>query len=123
MRTARNTGMVRMPTTEPSINNAIAAVLRERRRAWVHPQIVRSENTGVFRTAGRQPDVLITEPGTSPVVVETEVAPAATVEKDAKGRLGQILSENGRPVLSSVAVRLPPELRDHEGQARCSSTD
>lgn len=104
-----------MPTTEPSINNVIASVLRESRRAWDPPQIVRSENTGVFLLASRQPDILIMEPGTSPVVVETEVVPATTVERDARERLRQIVRENDKPVLSSVAVRLPPFLRDHEG--------
>ncbi len=76
---------------------------------------MRSENTQVFREAGRQPDILITEAGTSPVVVETEVLPAATVEGDARSRLGQFLSESGRPILSSVAVRLPTALRNYEG--------
>jgi hypothetical protein len=55
------------------------------------------------------------ESGTSPVSVETEVLPAQTVEKDARGRLGRILAENGRPILSSVAVRLPQHLRGLEG--------
>ena len=78
-----------MPTTERSINDAIALVLRERRRLWAAPQRVRSENTRIFRDAGLQPDILITEPGTTPVVVETEVLPAVTVEADARSRLGQ----------------------------------
>jgi hypothetical protein len=104
-----------VPTTEPSINNALAAVLREQRRAWRHPQTLRSENTRVFREAGLQPDILITEPGTSPVVVETEVMPAISVEGDARSRLGQVLRKNGKPILSSVAVRLPVTLRRHEG--------
>ena len=55
------------------------------------------------------------EPGTSPVVVETEVMPAQTVEKDARDRLGQVLRQNGRPILSSVAVRMPAKLRNVEG--------
>jgi hypothetical protein len=104
-----------VPTTEPSINNAIAAVLREQRKAWARPAVLRSENTRVFREAGRQPDILITEAGTSPVVVETEVLPAITVEDDARSRLGHFLRENGKPILSSVAIRLPIALRDHEG--------
>jgi hypothetical protein len=60
---------------------------------------------------------LITEPGTTPVVLETEVLPAATVEADARSRLGQALRDTGRQVFSSVAVRLPPALREHEGAA------
>lgn len=106
-----------MPTTERSINDVIALVLRERRRRWALPQRVRSENTGIFRDAGLQPDILITEAGTSPVVVETEVMPAATVEADARSRLGQPLRDSGRQVFSTVAVRLPLVLRDHEGTA------
>jgi hypothetical protein len=106
-----------VPTTERSINDAIALVLRERRRLWAAPQRVRSENTRIFRDAGLQPDILITEPGTTPVVVETEVLPAATVEADARSRLGQALRDTGRQVFSSVAVRLPPALREHEGAA------
>jgi hypothetical protein len=106
-----------MPTTERSINDAVALVLRERRRLWAPPQRVRSENTRIFRDAGLQPDILITEPGTTPVVVETEVFPAITVEADARSRLGQELRDTGRQVFSSVAVRLSPALREHEGSA------
>jgi hypothetical protein len=106
-----------VPTTERSINDVIALVLRERRRLWALPQRVRSENTRIFRDAGLQPDILITEAGTSPVVVETEVMPAATVEADARSRLGQALRDSGRQVFSTIAVRLPLALRDHEGTA------
>jgi hypothetical protein len=87
-----------MATTEPSINNAIATVLRDLRRAW-HPHgVLRSENTAVFEGGG-QPDILIMESGTSPVSVETEVLPAQTVERYARSRLSRILAENGRPIL------------------------
>ena len=77
--------------------------------------VAKREYSRFFREAGRQPDILITEAGTSPVVVETEVLPAISVEADARSRLGQFLSENGKPILSSVAIRLPVVLRDHEG--------
>jgi hypothetical protein len=103
-----------MATTEPAMNDAIAGILRQLRRTWASPQVVRSENTGVLRSAKR-PDILIMEPGTSPVVVETEIMPARTVEDDARSRLGQVLRENGRAVLSSVAVRMPRKLRDLDG--------
>src|ERR1700720_3005076 len=109
-----------MATTEPSINNAVATVLRNLRRAW-HPQgVLRSENTSLFEGGG-QPDILIMESGTSPVSVETEVLPAQTVEKDARSRLGRILAEHGSPILSSVAVRLPQQLRDVEGASLVSA--
>src|SRR5260221_7079774 len=105
-----------MATTEPTINNTIAGLLRELRKAWAPPGVLRSENTGVF-VGGGQPDILVMEPGTSPVAVETEVLPAQTVEKDARSGLGRGLSENGRPVLSSIAVRMPVSLREAEGTA------
>src|SRR6202022_813381 len=37
--------------------------------------------------------------------------------EDAKNRLGQVLQENGRPVFSSIALRLPTLLRKLEGAA------
>ena len=59
-----------MATTEPTINNAIAEVFRQLRKTWAIRGVVRSENYAVFEGGG-QPDVLIMEPGTSPVTVET----------------------------------------------------
>ena len=61
------------------------------------------------------PDVLVTEAYVSPVVIETEVSPAATVEKDATSRLGERLRDTGRVILSSIAVRLPQRMRKHAG--------
>jgi len=46
-------------------------------------------------------------PNVSSVVIETEVAPAISVERDAVNRLGQRLRQTGRPLLSAIAVRLP----------------
>lgn len=105
-----------MATTEPTINDAIANALRELRRVWQKPRVVSSENTGAFHAATR-PDILIMEPGTSPVVLETEVLPAQTVEKEARSRLGKPLRANGKIVFASVAIRLPTKLRALEGEA------
>lgn len=104
-----------MATTEPAMNDVIAGVLRQLRHTWSSPTVVRSENTGMLRSSAKRPDILIMEPGTSPVVVETEVLPAQTVEKDARSRLGQPLRQNGRLILSSVAVRMPTMLRNLDG--------
>lgn len=60
-------------------------------------------------TAGR-PDILVVEPNVSPVVIETELLPAVTVERDALARLGQHLRATGREILSAIAVRLPTVL-------------
>ena len=58
----------------------LAEVLRETRRTWQQSDVVRSENTGMLRGSNERPDILVTEPNVSPVVIETEILPAATVE-------------------------------------------
>ena len=100
-----------MGTTEHTINDALAELLRQTRSVWRSPNVVRSENTGVFKSQGQRPDILVTEPNVSPVVIETEVVPAPTVETDAVSRLGAKVGATGRVILSSIAVRLPPHLR------------
>lgn len=104
-----------MATTEHTINDALAAVLRETRRAWRDSHIVSSENTGMLKGSAARPDILVIEPNVSPVVIETEVLPAVTVEPEAVARLGEHLRDTGRAILSSVAVRLPLRLRKKQG--------
>lgn len=105
-----------MATTEQTINDALAAVLMETRSLWRYKGVVKSENIGVLKGGGKKPDILITEPNVCPVIVETEILPAASVEADAKQRLGEHLSPSARMILSSVAIRLPARLRDFSGQ-------
>jgi len=105
-----------MATTEHTINDALAGVLMETRSLWRFKGVVRSENIDVLKSSGKRPDILITEPNVSPVVVETEIVPAISVESDARQRLGEHLSISGRRILSSLAVRLPVRLRDFSGQ-------
>ena len=104
-----------LATTEHTINDAIAHALRSTRHGWHSHGVVRSENTGTFTGNNRRPDILIVEPGVSPVVIETEVMPAVTVEPEARSRLGETLKENGRKILSAVAVRSPARLRNLAG--------
>jgi hypothetical protein len=106
-----------MATTEPTINDAIAALLRKTRRAWKIGDIVNSENTGMLVGSAKKPDILVLEPSVSPVTIETEVVPATTVEEDAIARLGKTARPNGRLILSSIAVRLPERLRKRSGVA------
>lgn len=106
-----------MPTTEHTINDAIAALLRETRRAWRTTDIVSSENTGMLVGSNKRPDILILEASVSPVVIETEVLPAVTVETEAIARLGETVRTNGRLILSAIAVRLPVRLKKRSGTA------
>lgn len=105
-----------MPTTEHTINDALAEVLRKTRRSWRNSSVVSSENTGMLKGSHGQPDILVIEPNVSPVVVETEVLPGGTVQSDAISRLGEQLRATGRKILSSVAVRLPVRLREKHGR-------
>ena len=106
-----------MPTTEPTINDALAEVLRGKRRAWQQPNVVRSENTGMLRGSHERPDILVIESSVSPVVIETEVLPAPTVEQEATSRLGKQIRATGKAILSSIAVRLPQRLRTKQGSS------
>lgn len=96
-----------MGTGEPEINIALAEVLNSMRRRWT----ASAERLGAFIGSHRVPDVLVTEQGVAPVVAETEVLPALTVESDAISKLGAELS-NGSVVAAVVAARLPIRLRD-----------
>src|ERR1700722_6392546 len=106
-----------MATTEHTINDAIAGLLRETRRSWRAGDIVSSENTGMLKGSSGRPDILVTEPLVSPVVIETEVMPAQTVEPEAVSRLGEQIRTTGRTLLSSIAIRLPDRLRKKSGAA------
>ena len=106
-----------MATTEHTINDAIAQILRNTRHSWQSPNIVRSENTGTLTGNTKRPDILVTEQGVSPVVIENEVLPAVTVESEAMERLGHTLKENGKRILSSIAIRTPSRLRSLAGTA------
>ena len=100
-----------MPTTEHTINDALAAVLRGTRLAWREVNVVSSENTGMLKGSSKRPDILVTEANVSPVVIEIEVLPATTVERDAINRLSEKVRATGQTILSSIAVRLPQKLR------------
>ncbi|MCY4070524.1 MAG: hypothetical protein OXG60_04455 [Chloroflexi bacterium] len=105
-----------MATTEHTINDAIAELLRKTRYAWRGDSVVRSETTQLLaESRGLRPDILVTEPHTAPVVIETEVLPAANVEEEAIARLDEKLSGSGRPILSAIAIRLPTRFRDPQG--------
>ena len=100
-----------MATTEHTMNDALATLLRKTKGAWSTAGVISSENTKTLKNSTGRPDILIQEPGISPVTIETEVLPAITVEPEARSRLGCQVATTGRPILASVAVRLPLRLR------------
>ena len=93
--------------TEPSANNAMGNLLQ----AMLPRSNVRSENTrAIAGHPGLQPDILITAPGSSPVVIEAEYMPAANVEAEARQRLGLETTAYGRVIEAAVALRYPSEV-------------
>ena len=105
--------------TEPNANNAMGSLLQ----AMLPRSIVRSENTqAISGHAGLRPDILVAAPGRSPVVIEAEYMPAATVEPEAKSRLGLEVAESGRVIEAVIALRYPDAIGEaHDLPAALSS--
>ena len=95
--------------TEPAVNNSLGTLLQ----GMLPRSHVRSENTqAIVGHSGLRPDILITAPGRSPVVIEAEYLPAATAEVEAKERLGLDVTEDGRRIEAVIALRYPIDLGD-----------
>ncbi len=106
-----------MATIEETINYEIAELLKKTRYAWRGDKVIYSETTQLFADSGGQrPDMLIVEPYTAPVVIESEVMPAQMVEDEALSRLGKPLRDSDGTVLSAIALRLPPRFRQAQGE-------
>ena len=93
--------------TEPNVNNALASLLQD----MLPRSTVRSENTrAITHHPGLRPNILITAPGRSPLVVEAEYLPAANVEVEARSRLGLEVESSGRVIEAAIALRYPQEV-------------
>ena len=71
---------------------------------------IHHESTGVLDNARKQPDIIVEVPGLHPIVIETEFAPR-TGEEDALARIDELSASTGKPVLTAIAVQLPPSLK------------
>lgn len=97
----------RARTREATVNDRLAATLDAKHPRWT----VEAESTRVLAEgAAKAPDIVVRLPGGVSVVIETEYAPANTVEADATARLGMTLAETGEPVEQVVALRIPDDL-------------
>ena len=81
-----------MAILESQLNGRIATLLGRMAPRWR----VRGENKGAFQGNQKQPDILITQTGAQPVVIENEYLPANTVEVEARERLGESLRRGRR---------------------------
>ena len=96
-------------TAEAAFNAHFGEALRGKHPLWREHLGV--EETGAFADDPRlRPDILVRAPGAQPVAVETEFAPAATVEDDARARLGKTPAGAADAVEQAVAVRIPAAL-------------
>ena len=101
--------------TEPNANNALGGLLQ----AMLPKSHIRSENTrAIAGHPGLRPDILITASDRAPVVVEAEYMPAATVEPEARERLGLEVAANGRIIEAHCAVLLLHHLAQLLGHLR-----
>ena len=104
-----------MAILESQLNGRIATLLGRMAPRWN----VRGENKGAFQGNQKQPDILITQTGAQPVVIENEYLPANTVEAEARERLGEsldasVVQVSGR-VNATVALKSPTNLHDCAG--------
>ena len=102
--------------TEPQANGALARALRRRNPDW-NNNTVHAERTNVIQLGvpgsgtAKRPDILVSSTRRQPVIVETEFAPARTVEQDATARLGTRLHSTGADIEGVLSVVLPENLR------------
>ena len=95
-----------MSRHEHTLNIRIGDALRGMRRRWQ----VHAESLGAAASSSR-PDILITEAGAAPLVIEHETMPAQNVEDEAKSRLGLSLASHRHRIQASIALRSPAALR------------
>ena len=87
---------------EPAANTDLARLLD----GMTGPATVEPEPSGVF-PGGKRPDLLITAPGRSPVVIEARRVPAANLEEDAAARFALNASVRDRELEAVIALRYP----------------
>ena len=101
---------------EPQANYELARVLRRRNPDWTNTT-VHAERTNVIQLGvpgsgtAKKPDILVSPTRRQPVIVETEFAPARTVEQDATARLGTKLHSTGEDIEGVLSVILPQSLK------------
>ena len=92
-----------------AFNTELARVLRTKHPRWGR---LSSEQTDILVGAkSDRPDIVVPSPSGQVVIIETEYAPALSVEDDALKRLGVSLRTNSEIVEQVIAVQLPSGLK------------
>lgn len=95
--------------SEQTVNFVLGTIIRAKNVRW--QDAIETEKTGmILDSPGKRPDIVVSHPGGLPVVIETEFAPARTVESDAKKRLGNSLTKDGRRIEQTIALCIPEEI-------------
>lgn len=95
---------------EHTLNVQLGEVLHDLRpKSWR----VRAEQLNQLKHKQGRPDILIEEASQWPVALEAEKEHYASAEQEASDRLGEIVSESGRPIESAIALVYPPDVRRH----------
>jgi len=72
---------------------------------------VAAEQTGALLGSRAQPDLIVHSPEGLPVIIEAEYMPARSVEKEARGRLGEASAKTSQRIEQSIALRFPESLQ------------
>lgn len=92
--------------SEQTVNFVLGNIIRTKNVRW--KEAIETEKTQmIVNSPDKRPDIVVSHPGGLPVVIETEFAPARTVEDDARTRLGNTLTKDNRQIEQTVAVCIP----------------
>lgn len=97
---------------EHDINKAMAAILDSLNPFWK----VKGQPLGAMKGKWK-PDIVIESETAAPIIIETEIMPASTVEKDGVDRLGLIHYETNIKISTVMVVRVPFRLTQLDGNA------
>ena len=84
--------------------------LEKRIKQVMHGRETLAEHTRMLAgqgNAGQAPDIVITAPGRSPVIIEAEYSPAIHVEAEAKEQLGYRIQDQIHRIEAVIALRYP----------------
>ena len=95
---------------EHDINKTMAAILDDLNPFWK----VKGQPLGTMKGKWK-PDIVIESETAAPIIIETEIMPASTVEKDGIDRLGLVHYETNIKISTVMVVRVPVRLTQLDG--------
>ena len=96
---------------ELAVNLELGKALVTMHPRWTEEAIYEEQLGLIADSPSKRVDILVNHPTGIPVAIETEFSPARTVEKDARSRLGKVITPNSNVIEQTIALRLPEELK------------